>query len=269
MLAMDDVNRRTWRSGSALQGYGKMAGFMDQGERLAFSIAVPAGSRPRLLDIGVGGGRTAALLAPLASRYVGIDYVGEMVERARRNRPGLDFAHGDARDLATFASGSFDVVVFSCNGIDSVDPAGRAAVMAEAARVLGPGGHFVFSTFHRDWEGFSRRTSLRRIGWTPNPIRLGLRTLRFLEGSLVGAVRLHRLAALERRDDEHAVLLHWAHDFGILVYATTPDRLARQLAHAGFESPPLVIGADGERIVGPAAPTAEYMHVIARKPYLS
>ncbi len=268
MLAMDDINRRTWRSGAALSGYGKVAGPMDAGERAAFALAVPPGSAPRLLDIGVGGGRTASLLAPLASRYVGIDYMPEMVALARHNHPDLSFAHGDARDLSAFESATFDVVVFSCNGIDSVDPEGRKAVMAEAARVLVAGGTFVFSTFHRDWRGFEERTSLRRIVWTPNPIRLGLRTLRFLEGSLVGAVRLHRLAALERRDDDHAVLLHWAHDFGIMVYATTPDRAARQLADAGFEAP-IVIGADGARIHGNAPPEAEYFHVVARKPRLS
>ena len=269
MLAMEEINRRTWRSGAALNGYGKVAGPMDRGESAAFAIAIPPSSQPRLLDIGVGGGRTASLLAPLARTYVGIDYMAEMVALAERNHPDLAFAHGDARDLAAFGNGSFDVVVFSCNGIDSVDPDGRRAVMAEVARVLAPGGRFVFSTFHRDWSGFDARASLRRIAWTPNPLRLGLRTLRFLEGSVVGAVRRHRLAALEQRDDDHAVLLHWAHDFGILVYATTPDRAARQLAEAGFEAPPIVIGSDGERIIGQAPPEAEYFHLVARKPLLS
>lgn len=266
MRQMEEINRRTWRSAPSLSGYGKVTGAMDAGEEAAFAIAMPEGSAPAVLDIGVGGGRTAALLAPRAGRYIGIDYTEEMVAIARRNHPGLEFAHADARDLAGFGPARFDLVVFSCNGIDSVDPDGRAAVMREAARVLVPGGLFVFSTFHRDWRGFSERASLRRIRWTPNPVRLGVRTLRYLEGSLVGALRLRRFAALERREEEHAVLLHWAHDFGILVYATTPGRAALQLSRAGFETPPIVLGADGERIAGAAPAAAEYFHVIARKP---
>ena len=262
MHAMESINRKAWTS--ALAGYAKAAGIMDQGEARAFALVLAACPRPAILDLGVGGGRTAGLLAPRAGRYVGIDYLPDMVERARRNHPRLDFRQADARDLSVFASGSFDVVVFSCNGIDSVDPKGRAAVMREVGRVLRPGGVFVFSSFHREWSGFRDRRSLRRLIFTPDPIRLGARTLRFLEGRLVGALRVRRLAALERRDDEHAVLLHWAHDFGLFVYATTPDRCAAQLAAAGFEAPE-VFAPNGRDIGAEADADDEYHHYLARR----
>ena len=264
MHAMESINRKAWTSAPALAGYAKAAGAMDQGEERAFALALATCPQPAILDLGVGGGRTAGLLAPHAGRYVGIDYLPEMVERARRNFPDLDFRQADARDLSAFPSASFDVVVFSCNGIDSVDPEGRAAVMREVGRALRPGGVFVFSSFHREWNGFRDRRSLRRLIFTPDPIRLGARTLRFLEGRLVGALRVRRLAPLERRDDEHAVLLHWAHDFGLFVYATTPDRCAAQLAAAGFEAPE-VFAPNGRDIGAEADADDEYHHYLARR----
>lgn len=265
MHVMEQINRRTWRSPFSRFGYGRITGAMDDGERAAFELArEKAGGR--VLDIGVGGGRTTALLAGLASGYVGIDYTAEMVAIARRNHPGQRFEHMDARDLSAFADQSFDLAVFSCNGIDSVDPPGRAAILCEVARVLAPGGLFVFSTFHRDWIHFRDHVHPRRIGWTANPVRLGFRLFRFVEGGLVSAAHIRRLLPLEYRDEDHAILLHWAHDFGILVYATTPPRMQGQLARAGFETPAIVIGQAGQRIAGEASAEDECFHLVARKP---
>ena len=78
-----------------------------------------------ILDIGVGGGRTAPQLHALASRYVGIDYAAAMVDRCRGLFPTLDFRCCDARDMKEFDSDSFDVAWFSFNGIDYVSPEGR------------------------------------------------------------------------------------------------------------------------------------------------
>ena len=70
-----------------------------------------------ILDIGVGAGRTAPYLAAGASRYVGIDYSQPMIEAARARFPDLEFRWGDAADLSSFEDGSFDLVVFSFNGM--------------------------------------------------------------------------------------------------------------------------------------------------------
>lgn len=99
-----------------------------------------------ILDLGVGGGRTAGFLGRTASRYVGTDYSAAMVEASRKRFPHLHFEVADAADLAQFADGSFDVVVFSFNGLGELQPhAKRLACHREACRVLKPGGLWIFS----------------------------------------------------------------------------------------------------------------------------
>src|SRR5262245_28215437 len=79
----------------------------------------------RILDIGVGGGRTVPALRALSSDYVGVDYMPEMIERCRQRFPDVRFEVADARNLACFPDRSFDLIVFACNGISMVSHEGR------------------------------------------------------------------------------------------------------------------------------------------------
>lgn len=272
MATMEHINRATWRDRDALRHYRRSHDHLNEGERRVFSIALERAKGGRLLDIGVGAGRTAALLAPMVKDYVGIDYTPEMVRLSRLAHPHLRIDQMDARDLSAFEDGSFDAVVFSYNGIDSVDAEGRLAILSEASRVLAPGGLFVFSTFHRNYSGFTEGMRFsRRLLWTANPARLGARILRFGSSYITSAIRKHRYMPLQQRDGEHALLLHHAHDFGILVYATTPSQLQSQLGVAGFATPAPLYGVSGDRI--PADDVSaerlageEYFYVVAQKP---
>ena len=71
-----------------------------------------------VLDLGVGAGRTTPKLSELADSYVGLDYSPAMIDVCRRKYPQQAFVVADAADLSQFESSSFDVVVFSFNGID-------------------------------------------------------------------------------------------------------------------------------------------------------
>ena len=53
-----------------------------------------------ILDLGVGAGRTTAVLFPDARRYVGIDVVTAMVDACRERHPKADIRQGDASDLS-------------------------------------------------------------------------------------------------------------------------------------------------------------------------
>jgi SAM-dependent methyltransferase len=266
---MEAINRQTWRNTWALRDYRRISGYLNRGERRAFEQGALNKGQGRVLDIGVGGGRTAGLLRDLATTYLGIDYTAEMVRSARQSYPDLRFEQMDARDLSAFKDGSFDLVVFSYNGIDSVDATGRQTILSEVSRVLAPGGAFVFSTFHRGWQGFQERIDYRRLEWTTNPVKLGFRTFRYVEGRIFGSLRVRRFSALEERKGEHAILLHGAHDFGVMVYATTPAQLQAQLSQAGFETPAFLLDIDGSAIGSVASDDHEYFHVVARKPTLT
>ena len=101
----------------------------------------------RLLDIGVGAGRTTEYFAGLADEYVGLDLSPAMVEACGARFPDVRFEVADVRDLSRFPDGSFDVVLFSFNGVDCVgSDADRQRAFAEMRRVCAEGGRLFFSS---------------------------------------------------------------------------------------------------------------------------
>ena len=116
-------------------------------ERAALAAAVElAGCSPddALLDVGTG---TGGLLRELAARpgrpriAVGVDACAAMFERARVLPLAWSLEAGDARRLP-FADGSFSVVT-AAYLLHVVDVTARRQIVAEARRVLRPGGRFV------------------------------------------------------------------------------------------------------------------------------
>jgi len=113
------------------------------------------GGRPgRLLDLGCGTGRHPAHFARLGWRVTGLDLSPHMLARARARleKEGLaaDLVEGDLCDLDRFGDASFDaaIAMFSTLGILAT-PALRRRALAEAARVLAPGGVFCCHVHNR------------------------------------------------------------------------------------------------------------------------
>lgn len=139
-----EQNRLAFSDAATVADYAPVVALSPAEDEL-FDEFVPPGAA--VLDLGVGTGRTTPRLARDASRYVGLDIAEPMVEAARRLHPGHDLRVGDASDLSAFGDDEFDVVVFSYNGIDYLHPdSARRTCLAEVARVVRPGGAFVFST---------------------------------------------------------------------------------------------------------------------------
>jgi ArsR family transcriptional regulator len=100
------------------------------------------------LDLGTGTGRILELVAPRASRAVGIDLNGEMLTlaRARIERAALPHVQVRRGDLFQLPYGdqSFDLITVHQVLHYLEDP---SAAVSEAARVLKPGGRLVIADF--------------------------------------------------------------------------------------------------------------------------
>jgi SAM-dependent methyltransferase len=136
-------NRQQFDASEVVADYVQMEG-LTPCEQDLFDRRISAGTR--ILDLGVGAGRTTPWLLERGSSYVGIDYAPAMVDAARELHPDAEFQVGDAADLSDWDDQAFDVVVFSYNGIDYLDDDARSRCLAEIRRVLVPGGLYVFST---------------------------------------------------------------------------------------------------------------------------
>ncbi len=104
-----------------------------------------------VLDIGCGGGIFSETLARAGARVSGIDQSTRSIEQARRHALDedlrVDYHVADAAGLP-FTDHSFDLVVAS-EVLEHVED--LQAVLGEIARVLRPGGLFVFDTPNRTW----------------------------------------------------------------------------------------------------------------------
>ena len=132
-----------------------------------FEDLLPENGAHDLLDVGTGTGRMLEVLGGRFERAQGIDLSHEMLAVARVNieRAGLDHCairNGDMYQLP-FAAASFDVVTIH-QVLHFAERPARA--IAEAARVLRPGGRVVVADFApHDLEFLRHEHAHRRLGF--------------------------------------------------------------------------------------------------------
>jgi SAM-dependent methyltransferase len=110
-------------------------------EPLLDAVGVRGGSR--LLDVACGPGFVPEAAAARGAEPVGLDVAPAMIERARERCPGLTFVEGDAERLP-FPDASFDAVTMNFGILHLSRP---ESALAEARRVLVPGGRFAFTAW--------------------------------------------------------------------------------------------------------------------------
>ncbi|MHB1923155.1 MAG: class I SAM-dependent methyltransferase [Acidimicrobiales bacterium] len=110
---------------------------------LPLAAGALAGAR-RILDIGTGEGQVARLAAAAGSWVAGLDPSEAQLVVAARRSGGPAYLRGEAGRLP-FGDGAFDAAV-ACLVFEHIEDA--AGALAEVARVLAPGGRFVFFLNH-------------------------------------------------------------------------------------------------------------------------
>ena len=118
-----------------------------------YRFFVPPGKR--VLEVGCGHGDLLAALQP--ARGVGIDFSGDMVERAQRKHPSLEFITADAQ--AVPLGEPFDFIILS----DLVNELWDAQkVFEELARLCTPRTRLILNFYNRLWE--APLAAARRVG---------------------------------------------------------------------------------------------------------
>ncbi|MEO3473959.1 class I SAM-dependent methyltransferase [Roseomonas sp. CAU 1739] len=142
-LGLKDVEREGWHRKAG--HYDRFVGTLTRPTVQSLLDAVSAGSGTRLLDVCCGPGYVAEAAAARGADVAGLDIATAMVALAQARAPRARFRLGDAEAL-DLPDGSVDAVVCGFGLLHLPDP---ARAMAEAHRVLRPGGRYAFTV----WDG--------------------------------------------------------------------------------------------------------------------
>jgi SAM-dependent methyltransferase len=130
---------KDWFAGDVAARYDADTADMDVGPVVDFLLPFAGGGA---LELAIGTGRIAVPLAARGVRVAGIDFSADMVAELQKKTDAIPVAIGDMSTTRVDGEFSLAYVVFnSINNVTTQD--GQAAVFANAAAHLAPGGCFV------------------------------------------------------------------------------------------------------------------------------
>jgi ubiquinone/menaquinone biosynthesis C-methylase UbiE len=253
-------NKKTWESEEMVKTYTKHT-YLEKPEETILNILKSKLSDMKMLDVGVGAGRTTHYFGQLTKQYVGIDYSQKMIEECRRkfgnHQKKISFELCDVRSLQLFENSSFDFVLFSFNGLDNMNHEDRLRALREIRRVIRKGGYFCFSTLNfRDRADLSARARTRFRKSSRNPLKL-MSVAYYL---LLEEV-LNRNALKRARSEGHALF----NDGRYMIYYSQPKEQIRQLTESGFAKIRVYGLLDGKEIIESSrleSATDHYLHYL-------
>jgi SAM-dependent methyltransferase len=226
--SLDNLNKNTYARSEVLQSYADLD-FLFKPEEVLFDKLHTAIKDKKILDIGIGGGRTTGFLLQLSKDYIGIDYIPGFVEIAKSRYNNATILCCDARDLSPFEDCAFDFVLISFNSLDHIDHEDRLKALREIYRVLRPGGFFMFSTHNRDYRYFDK------LPWQED-IRFDLMHLKSCLYSLLFLPRHLMMRKRSVYTDEYAIINDNAHGYSLMIYYIGFAKQVKQLESIGFHS---------------------------------
>jgi ubiquinone/menaquinone biosynthesis C-methylase UbiE len=225
-LVLDTTNQKTYAKAKVLDYYDALDELFPT-EIVLFEKLSSNIKTGKILDIGVGGGRTTKYLLPISSDYTGVDYVPEFVELVKRKYSQGNFLVGDARNLSEFADESQDFVLFSYNGIDAVSHEDRLKIQQEIYRVLKNGGVFMFSSHNRNYKHFNKPYWLIDF-------RVNAAFAKNLLSYVFFLPRHLRMKRYEIFTEEYAIVNDCDHRYSLLLYYVSIASQIKQLEEIGF-----------------------------------
>lgn len=199
----------------------------------------------RILDIGVGGGRTLPFLTEISGNYTAIDRSERMVAVCRERYPNAVVKMADVCNLSDFPDGSIDAAFFSFNGIDILNHNLRQKAFSEIRRVLAPEGFFVFSSHNR--AAIERLTPPWHLSRLPININPLVKPIPFLKKCATFTLGIANNMLLRRQEydcDQYCLVNDGASKFSVILYYIAIEEQIKQIQEWGF-SPTAAVGSDG------------------------
>jgi SAM-dependent methyltransferase len=227
----------------------------------------------RVLEVGCGAGRVFGYLLALGAEVHAIDISPRMVRYCRERYPQASVGVGDMTNLSASVEGSFDAIIAAYNVLDVLDDAARRRVLSDMRERLVPDGLLVFSSHNLaaatgsgdndagitgSPAGGGALTAFARLDRRPSDL---VRLARRLPARLRNR---RRLARLERREGDHAILNDEALDYGLLHYYIGRDDQARQLQELGFELLEC-LDLEGETVGAGEVSRSPELHYVTRR----
>ncbi len=181
----------------------------------------------RVLDVGVGSGRTTRYLLPFAASYLGIDVSPPMIALYRRDWPAAELAELDMRDLAKLHPRQFDFILASSGVFDVLTHEARLKAIGDCVALLAPQGFLVFSGHNRRY----KRAGLPpKLEFSGSKIRWPLTAARFVRDN----INHFKMKQFEQHEGDYALLNDIVHGFQGVFYYTDRATQTHQIESAGL-----------------------------------
>ncbi|MEK6805795.1 MAG: class I SAM-dependent methyltransferase [Pseudomonadota bacterium] len=237
-MSQSAVNQATYNAKTTVERYTRLQALFPAEQQIFDAHAQQFGGR--VLDIGIGAGRTTHTLLPRCREYVGIDFSASMVQRAKAKFQSGEFLTMDMRTCPAALSGRmFDAILISFNSIDYLPWEDRNQLLTALRALLHPCGVLAFSTHilsPATVRGFFLPAHLRP-GWRNalrNPFLLLLTPLRFVRWIVRALPNRLRHRHLERVFDGYAYLNDPGELYGLITTYVTVEQQNAELTARGY-----------------------------------
>ena len=231
-------NKRMYENSAVVEGLSSVD-YLEKPEEIVLNKLKSKFKKMKMLDIGVGGGRTTFHFAKLPKEYIGIDYAKNMTKACKKRflkfPKRTSFITCDARSMP-FRDQYFDFILFSFNGIDLMSHKDRLKAFEEIRRVGKENSFFCFSAHNLFFLDKLFSFELSR-----NPSKLCKKVRLFL------LLRIMNKDIQELKKKSFVIINDPSHNCRELAYYIRPQDQIEQLITLGFKNIE-VLSLDGKQI---------------------